>query len=483
MGGDGTDVGRGVAVDPAGNAVIAGRFARTAHFSDGLVEDSVVCTAQQQDADVFLAKYGPAGELLWVESFGGPEANMPRGVTTDRDGNIFLAGRFKGTIDLDPGPGTASHTTVGVYDLFLSKFDPQGNFTWGLTAGSSYHTRGLNVMTDAVGSVLLTGWITESLDMDPGPDSLILVSHGSMDAYLAKYSDAELNDLQYTVHLDNAPATTGWQLLDAGGQPLFSGAGTPVDAGQTLERTWQVPSGCYRIAVSDADGNGLASAGYSLAGNGQPLVLASGDFEALSTVSAGEGSCVPLGSAGLEAASCAQGSFTPDDTLALVPVDNATAYTLWFFDPHGSFSGTADASGTFFPVEDLPWNTPPDLPLNVRVRAWVDGQALPYGPACAVLFQGISGIREEAAGTARVQLSPNPTSDGRTELVVNGLPNGTWPVLVHDATGRAVVRLQLTVHEGTARQFLDLAPLADGFYGITVTSPKGSWTGRLIVSR
>lgn len=482
MGGYGTDIGRGLALDSTGNVAVTGRFAKTAYFQNGAVLDSLSCSGPDGDADIFLAKYGADGSLVWLRSIGGPDKNMPRGVAADREGNILVTGRTRGTVDLDAGPGTSLHTANGVFDAFLVKYGPLGDFIWGFTAGGTYHTRGLNVATDAVGSAYLTGWITEPLDIDPGPDSLMLVSHGSMDAYLAKFSDNGLHELQLAVQLDNSPTATGWQIFGTNGtQPLFSGSAGPDEAGQAVQRHWQVPDGCYRLTVGDVDGNGIDPGGYSLSADSTPLIIANGEFESVSALANGESICLPTGGASLDDASCAHGVYTANDVLLIQPVDGAGQYTIWIFDPHGSFSATTEVTSTSVPLFLLPNGTPNGLPLNIRVRAWVDGAPQPYGPACAIQFDGLTGITRWATPGQGLSLHPNPATEGWVWLQMDGVPEGAWPVELRDALGQLVAGRIAHTAAGSGLCLMPLPPLRAGVYTVVVQGPHGPLVQRLVI--
>jgi hypothetical protein len=483
VGGEGTDTGRGVALDSLGNTILAGRFAQTAYFGDSTPQDSLVCTGGSGDADAFLAKFSPMGQLIWVKDIGGTQENMPRGTATDRAGNIFMTGRTKGTIDLDPGPGEALWTTNGTFDLFLAKFTPQGDLVWGFTAGSIFHTRGLNVTTDAMGSAYLTGWFTLDMDVDPGPDTLFLHSHGDVDAFLAKFSDQELKDLQLSLQLDDQPTGNAWTLMDAvSAVPLFNGQATAEQAGLTIQRNWQVPAGCYGISVADADGNGIDPGGYSLSSGGEPLILADGAFNSISAVAGGEGSCLPMGLADLTDSSCAQQLFGPGDTLHLLPIAQATQYDLWFFDPHGSFSTSVQTNSTAFAAEAMPPGTPAFLPLNVRVRAWINGMPMPYGPACAIRFDGSIGVPSQQSWTSGLTLVPNPVRGDAAMLRATCLPAGPISVEIRDALGRTVQEVDLMPTAGHAECTLPVHALANGLYSVVVHTAAGALSARLMVA-
>ncbi len=51
----------------------------------------------------------------------GPSLNTGRSVAVDGQGNVYTAGRFKSTVDFDPGAGTVNLTSAGREDVFVSK--------------------------------------------------------------------------------------------------------------------------------------------------------------------------------------------------------------------------------------------------------------------------------------------------------------------------------------------------------------------------
>ena len=91
----------------------------------------------------------------------------------DRDGNVFIAGDFRGTITI----GDDDYTNRGTVrmDMFIAKLDPQGTPLWsrayggiGDTEGSSQNARALAV--DPAGNVVLVG--ESSAPVNLGRDDL-----------------------------------------------------------------------------------------------------------------------------------------------------------------------------------------------------------------------------------------------------------------------------------------------------------------------
>lgn len=65
LGGDGPDISSAVQIDTRGDQYVTGGFCSTARFGNKTF-------ASAGGSDIFLAKFGPSGELLWLLQAGGP---------------------------------------------------------------------------------------------------------------------------------------------------------------------------------------------------------------------------------------------------------------------------------------------------------------------------------------------------------------------------------------------------------------------------
>lgn len=71
---------------------------------------------------------GATGKPIWQQSFGGFGMDVPRGVATGANDDIYVAGYFDGEIDF--GGSVGKKTSAGGSDGFLAKLDADGKTRW-----------------------------------------------------------------------------------------------------------------------------------------------------------------------------------------------------------------------------------------------------------------------------------------------------------------------------------------------------------------
>jgi hypothetical protein len=112
-------------------------------------------------------------------------------MAVDGAGNCYVTGWFQLTCDFDPDPvGVEERTTNGGGDMFLAKYDTDGNLVWVRTWGSVYEDYGQAVALDGSGNVYVTGAFYRSIadiDFDPGPGTDYHNAVGSYDVCLSKF--------------------------------------------------------------------------------------------------------------------------------------------------------------------------------------------------------------------------------------------------------------------------------------------------------
>jgi len=110
FGGTATEGIRDVETDPAGNIYVAGTtrspdFPTTAGAYDESVDTQAGTSQWGYNSEIFVAKFGPAGVLIWSTVIGGPNSEEAYGLEIDGQGFVIVHGRG----------AQGSPTTPGVY--------------------------------------------------------------------------------------------------------------------------------------------------------------------------------------------------------------------------------------------------------------------------------------------------------------------------------------------------------------------------------
>jgi len=167
-------------VDLTGNIYMAGTFTGSADFDPG--PDNTTLTSAG-DSDVFISKFNSSGNLVWVEQVGGPGVDKATFITQDATGNIYVTGSFSGTVDFDPGAGTAPLSALAGSDAFVAKYDAAGNYIWAVSFAETDNSTGKAVAVDPTFNVYVTGNFTGTITF--GTDTSY-TSLGGNDAFICK---------------------------------------------------------------------------------------------------------------------------------------------------------------------------------------------------------------------------------------------------------------------------------------------------------
>ncbi len=150
--GDGSNVDQcyGIATDSQGNAYWAGSVRGTSQFGCGTI------TTGSNTAGV-LAKYDAAGNCQWVRSVQVTfDDALAYGIAIDAEDRIYITGSYNGNAVFSNGVTLGS---LGSDDIFLARYDVNGNCLWARRAGSSGSSdeaRGIDV--DPYGAVFICGY-------------------------------------------------------------------------------------------------------------------------------------------------------------------------------------------------------------------------------------------------------------------------------------------------------------------------------------
>lgn len=195
-----TETANAVALDPSGNVLVTGLFARSVKFAPGNPAFNLNARGR---ADGYVMKLNAAGAVQWVSQFGGDAINQPirdqgNDVTTDAAGNVYVAGSFGGSADFDPSKtGVFSLRSKDQTDGVLLKLSSAGRFRSALQFGGPSYDALTQVQVDSSFNIFVGGYFQgERFDADPGPATLTLRATPSeqgddprfLDAFVAKLS-------------------------------------------------------------------------------------------------------------------------------------------------------------------------------------------------------------------------------------------------------------------------------------------------------
>lgn len=223
-------------VDNTGNVYVAGQYSDTAFFSSATLISSSY-------EDIFLAKYDPNGNLIWIKSAGGYNIDSPSSLAVDTSNSVYMTGvnfgtavfdtitlnnfsgypnafvakydsagnvqwaKSIGSSDWDQGEGIAVRnnniyitgsfslsvtigsttlTSLGQRDFYLVKMDLDGNFIWARSGGSNQIDLGRRLAVDNLGNIFVTGAFFEDMTIS----TATLINQGYYDVFLAKYDSS-----------------------------------------------------------------------------------------------------------------------------------------------------------------------------------------------------------------------------------------------------------------------------------------------------
>lgn len=169
------DSATGVAADLAGNVYVAGVFGGTnANFDGGMT------LTNRGGTDAFLARYDATGGTQWVRQMGGVLDERANGVAVDSAGNAYVVGEFAGTVQL---PGVSLSTAVADQNAFIARFDSAGTVNWARQAGGTLPDSARAVTVDKGDRVFVAGYFSGAANF--GSETILSLGN-TFDAFLTR---------------------------------------------------------------------------------------------------------------------------------------------------------------------------------------------------------------------------------------------------------------------------------------------------------
>ena len=179
------------------------------------------------DRDIWLARYDQAGSQLWIQQIGTAEWDDLAAAAPDGAGGVYVLGSTRGSLGA---------TNLGISDVWLARYDANGNQTWIRQFGTPANDTGAGLSPDGLGGVYACG----------GTYAALGGAHaGKTDAWVARYDSG--GNQQWISQIGSAYGESAACVARAGPDTVFVGGQTDSDLGGP----WQ---GGLDLLVAQVDG-------------------------------------------------------------------------------------------------------------------------------------------------------------------------------------------------------------------------------------
>jgi hypothetical protein len=179
---------RSVAGHADGSVTAVGQFEDIAIFGPG--EPGETTIASNGIGDIFVARFdGDDGQLEWVDGVGSNPNDQAFAVAGAGDGDAVVTGAFRNNVVFGEGGAgevEVASTTPATTDIFLVRYDAQGEPLWATSAGGGQDDYGGGVALLPDGTIALAGKISGSATFGLGDECTTTITVGM--TYMYGYS-------------------------------------------------------------------------------------------------------------------------------------------------------------------------------------------------------------------------------------------------------------------------------------------------------
>jgi hypothetical protein len=196
FGGPGADRAYSMAIDLSDNFYLTGYFADSCDFDPS---PSQYLIYHEFDADIFVAKYNPTGQLLWVVGYGGTYDDFGRDIEVCTNGDVVIIGDFRdATIDVDPSAGTSNLISNGGLDVLVARYSSNGSLLWAYNFGGTVHETGKSIAECSNGDIVISGSYN-GINVNFDPNGTFNLNSWNHDVFIARYNPSGLFVNAYTL--------------------------------------------------------------------------------------------------------------------------------------------------------------------------------------------------------------------------------------------------------------------------------------------
>ncbi len=151
--------------DNNGNIYVGGVFRDTVDFDPTIVTNKI---GSKGSDDGFISKFDANGNYLWTRTIEGTSSESVTKLKINASSELVVLGEFSGVTDFDPSLSTQTITSNGSKDIYLARFDLNGNYIDVKQIGGNGTETAMNLTFDQNGDIFICGAAATGCDFDPG---------------------------------------------------------------------------------------------------------------------------------------------------------------------------------------------------------------------------------------------------------------------------------------------------------------------------
>ena len=234
-----------IEIDATGNVYTTGRYNGTVDFDFGVGTFNLTSNGGY---DIYVLKMTTNGDFIWAKSMGGSGYDEGFSISTTATGDSYVTGYFLNTVDFDPSVGTYNLTSAGGDDIFISKFDTNGNFIWARSMGGTSNDHASNIIPTSSGDLIICGDLSGTADLDPSPCVSNFTSSGGEDVFIVKLNQVAALSITSSETSGSIGETitivgTGFSIIPGNNVVEFNNTIATVTASTATTITTTVPAG------------------------------------------------------------------------------------------------------------------------------------------------------------------------------------------------------------------------------------------------
>lgn len=264
--GNGKTIGvQGMALDAAGGVFITGNFRDTLDIDPGVGVTNIISGVY---LSIFFARFDGAGNLVFAHKLAGNvlgASDAGNDLMADGKGGVWMAGRFTGTVDFDPGVGISNLTSAGALgasDAFLAHYDDLGGYVSAFRLGADGADDAISLALDDSGGFYLGGAFAGTVDFDPGAGTSTRTSAGTRDIFVARYDSLGAFQSVYSIGSVNGESLGAIAADDSGGTFVTGRFWGSIDFDPTAGTSFMVSQGSDDIFIAHYDRTGALIFGH-----------------------------------------------------------------------------------------------------------------------------------------------------------------------------------------------------------------------------